>query len=47
MMNKFMRVDDELVSLVKEYITVLENKRGGRYSQASAVKIALRKVLNK
>lgn len=46
-MYKHIRADDELIDLVKEYIQVLENESDGKYSQAAALKVALRKVLLK
>lgn len=45
--NVFMRVDDEVKALTKEYIQVLEKEVGIKYNQRNAVKIALRRVLFK
>lgn len=44
-MYKHMRVDEELLKLVKRYIKILEKDTGAKYSQAAAVKVALKKVL--
>lgn len=46
-MDKRIKADKETVDLVKEYIATLLKEQGIRYTQASAIKIALRKVLLK
>ena len=45
-MADFMRSDEELDKLVKEWVAVLK-KQFGKVTQKEAIKIALRKVLLK
>lgn len=48
MMNKFMRVDDELIKLSKQMIADYKKKHGITLSsQCEAAKVALRKALGK
>ena len=46
-MEKKIKIDLETINMVKEYINVLIQEQGIKYSQGNAVKIALRKVLFK
>lgn len=47
MLNKSRKTDQEVIDLSKEYSKILQQERGGRYTQNQAIKIALKKVLMK
>lgn len=46
-MEKKIRADQEVIDLAKEYAEVLKKEHGTRFSQADAIRVALKKVLLK